>query len=49
MRYGFIGEDNKVYLTRCPACKLENYAPMVASGTCAWCGYKAKEEDVNSN
>lgn len=39
--------EGKVYLVRCPKCKKENWAPNVASGVCAWCGYDAnrKEED----
>lgn len=44
--YGFLGEPGKVYLTRCPKCMLENWAPAVASGQCAWCGYQGKKEDV---
>lgn len=39
-RYGFIGDDGKLYLTRCPECKLENWAFAVSSGQCAWCGHK---------
>lgn len=38
---------DKIYLVRCPECNEENYAPAVSSGQCAWCGYEAKEEDVN--
>lgn len=45
-RYGFLGDNDKVYLTRCPECGLENWAPGVASGQCVWCGYKAKKEDI---
>jgi ribosomal protein L37E len=37
---------NKLYLVRCPECGKENYAMAVSSGYCAWCGYKAVEEDV---
>ena len=40
-RYGFI-DDGKLYLTRCPKCKLENYLPSVSSGQCAWCGHTPK-------
>lgn len=35
-------------LIRCPKCGAENWAPMVAAGICAWCGYDNKEED-NAN
>ena len=38
---------NTIYMERCPKCGKENWAPAVASGQCAWCGYKAKEADVN--
>jgi len=30
---------NKVCLIRCPKCERENYALIVASGFCGWCGY----------
>ena len=39
---GFITAEGKVYLQRCPFCKLENYAPAVSSGMCAWCGATIK-------
>lgn len=29
----------KKLLVRCPECKRENYAPVVADGICAWCGF----------
>lgn len=29
-------------LIRCPKCGLENWAPAVSSGICAWCGYSVK-------
>lgn len=35
--------DGKKYLVRCPRCKKENYAPAVATGQCAWCGYKEEQ------
>jgi len=34
----------KLFLQRCPKCKLENYAMAVASGQCAWCGWKEGEK-----
>ena len=40
----FQGEDGKVYLVRCPSCKRENWAPAVADGVCAWCGWSAESE-----
>lgn len=40
---GFYGDNGKWYLIRCQSCGgergRENYAPAVASGQCAWCGY----------
>jgi hypothetical protein len=40
-------KDGKLYLIRCPEpeCELENYAPAVATGKCAWCGFDANEQD----
>jgi ribosomal protein L37E len=35
--------DGKTYLVRCPKCGRENWAPAVASGVCAWCGYDANK------
>jgi len=33
-------ENGKLYLVRCMACgDTENYAPMIATGQCAWCGW----------
>lgn len=41
----FIGDDGKFYMVRCPKCKKENWTPAVASGQCAWCGYKEDNEN----
>ena len=38
----FYSEDGKPYLQRCPECSRENWAPAVATGRCAWCGYVAE-------
>lgn len=35
-----------IYMQRCPKCAMENWAPAVATGRCAWCGYYATVEDV---
>ncbi len=35
--------DEKVFMVRCEKCDLENWAPAVASGHCAWCGYDGNE------
>jgi len=40
----FRGKDGKLYLVRCYLCEpkygRENYLPIVATGQCAWCGWK---------
>ena len=40
----FRDEQGELYLVRCYACDSENgrenYAMLVSSGTCAWCGWK---------
>jgi len=41
--YVFRGDDDRLYMVRCPECGKENWAPAVASGQCAWCGYEAQE------
>lgn len=38
----FRNKDGKEFLVRCPACEKENYSPSVATGQCAWCGWKSK-------
>ena len=43
-RANFIGENGKLFLVYCAACKQENYGPMVAIGTCAMCGWAEKKE-----
>lgn len=46
----FRDENGKLYLVRCFACEnergTENYMPAVATGQCAWCGWK---EDVEND
>ncbi len=46
----FRDEGGKLFTVRCYACNpvmgVENYAPSVASGQCAWCGWsEAKEKE----
>jgi len=40
-----------LYLVRCYECDpeygRENYAPAVATGQCAWCGWELKENSNN--
>jgi len=45
-RGNFRDKDGKAYVVRCPRCKRENYAPAVASGQCAWCGWDASKEET---
>ena len=47
-RENFRSDEGEPYVVRCPRCKLENWAPAVASGQCAWCGWeegKQQEDD----
>lgn len=45
----FRDADGQLYLVRCYNCGgirgKENYAMAVSSGTCAWCGWKDKENE----
>jgi len=43
----FRSEDGRLYLVRCFSCGAENYAPAVSSGRCAFCGWKAAEEEAD--
>jgi ribosomal protein L37E len=43
-KYGFVGKNDNVYLTKCPKCLLENYAMNVSSGICTWCGYDGNKD-----
>jgi len=55
----FRDKDGQLFLVRCFACceksGTENYAPAVASGSCAWCGWKeetcldTKDQETNQN
>jgi ribosomal protein L37E len=45
-RYGFISND-RLYLTKCPKCFLENYALNVTTGICTWCGYDGNKDEEN--
>jgi len=45
----FRDEQGRLFLVRCYACDSErgreNYLMAVASGACAWCGWKDKENE----
>jgi hypothetical protein len=40
----FRNKDGKPYVVRCPACHRENWGPAVATGQCAFCGWKADDD-----
>jgi ribosomal protein L37E len=42
--HGYLLDNQKLALIRCPECHMENYAMNVLSGICTWCGF-----DVNEN
>jgi len=44
--YSFKAGKN-IYMVRCHKCARENYAPAVATGICAFCGYKATKKDLH--
>lgn len=39
----YYEDTDDLLLIKCPKCGRENWAPRVATGTCAWCGYDAHE------
>ncbi len=51
-RANFTDEDGKLYLVRCLNCAdsgdrgRENWAPNVASGVCAWCGWREEPNAI---
>ena len=49
----FINKDRKLYLVRCFMCGdlergRENWAPAVASGQCAWCGWSPRQDIIDA-
>jgi hypothetical protein len=48
-RPNFVDKDGNVFLVKCPKCKFENYAPAVADGVCAWCGYDANKPETEGS
>lgn len=44
-RANFLGDDGNLFLVRCMACKMENYAMAVASGVCSWCGWPSEDDE----
>lgn len=47
-RANFRDAAGSLFLVRCPACDRENYAPAVATGQCAWCGWQEDNEKEQS-
>lgn len=45
----FRGDNGELYLVRCFSCGgdrgTENWAMVVAAGTCAWCGWTESSAD----
>jgi len=41
-------KEGRLFMVRCPKCHMENWLPAVATGHCAWCGYKATEKDLKT-
>ena len=46
----FRDDQGNLFLVRCFACEpqrgRENYAFSVASGVCAWCGWKEQKDGI---
>ena len=47
--YFYKKDNGKLGMIRCPKCGKENYALMVSTGICAWCGYDVNEEKKDDN
>jgi len=41
----FRSPDGKLFVVRCEACGRENWAPAVATGLCAWCGWQEARKE----
>ncbi len=44
--YVWKAENGKLHVQKCSKCRVENRTGWVGTGICAWCGYRAKAEDV---
>ena len=42
--YYYTNDQGITFLTRCPKCDTENYAPMIATGICYRCRYEPKKD-----
>lgn len=49
----FRGDNGELYLVRCFSCGgdrgTENWAMVVATGTCAWCGWSESAEQKQTD
>ncbi len=45
----FRDQEGYAFVRRCPACRLENWAPAVATGKCNWCGWKDRKRRGESD
>lgn len=46
--FGYKSSKGVVCMIRCFECGLENWAPAVASGRCAWCGHNENRNESNN-
>ena len=44
--FGYKTDNGLVCMQRCFTCGRENWAPIVSSGQCAWCGYNPNDKEV---
>lgn len=44
---GFVMDDGRRAVIRCPECGRENYCLNVTSGICCWCGHNENETTPN--
>ncbi len=45
--FGYVDDKSgKTCMIRCFECGSENWAPAVASGDCAWCGYNPNKKQT---
>ena len=48
----FRNKEGKLFLVRCFKCEpsrgTENWAPAVAAGYCAWCGYEDERDGIQN-
>lgn len=47
--FSFKGDNQRWYLVRCHNCKMENWAPAIATGICCWCGYDDNQREISND